>query len=210
MQGTIYYVTGVCCSRVRQTDAASVQISGVYIHCGKTLPRDFETGWNISPISVIKITNEADHCSHHWCWINEGWTKGILRTGSEDSDRACTSAFQVTHFTLIQTLCSGQTPMKPPQTFQKSCSQKKSFVFMLKRSWFFTASPCCVSLSVHVCMQTIKRLMCKSQECKMPQKHTREAACKISNEAFYHIMLWLCVCEREIGANHFWESSFIF
>lgn len=129
IQGTIYYVSGVCCSQVRQTEAASVQIYGVCIHCGKTLQRDFKTGWNISLISVIKITDEADYCSHHWCWINEGWTKGILRTGTEDSDRACTPAFQVTHFTLIQTLCSGQILMKPPQTFQKSCSH---FVFVVQ------------------------------------------------------------------------------
>lgn len=196
-------------SQVRQKDAASVQIYGVCIYCGKTLPRDFKAGWNISLISVIKITDEADYCSHHWCWINEGWMKGILRTGTEDSDRACTPAFQVTYLTLIQTLCSGQIALKPPQTFQRSCNH---FVFMFKRGCFYTAGPCCVSLSTHAWMPTVKQLMCKSEDCKMPQKHTREAACKISNEAFYHIMLWLCVClcEREIGANHFWESSFIF
>lgn len=206
--GTIYYVSGVCCSQVRQTDAASVQIYFVCIHCGKTLQRDFKTGWNISLISVIKITDEADYCSHQWCWINEGWTKGILRTETKDSDCSCTPALQVTHFTLYQTLCSGQILIKPPQTFQKSCSH---FVLMRERSCFFTASPCCVSLSVHVCMPTIKRLMCKSQDCKMPQKHTREAACKISNEAFYHIMLWLCVrSEPSISENpHSYFNLFI-
>lgn len=58
------------------------------------------------------------------------------------------------------------------------------------------------SPSMHVFMSAVER----SQDCKCP-RNMNGAACKIRNEAFYHITLWHV---RVIRAGHFRESVFFF